>query len=118
MKFKIVFTFGWILALLIILNPGSAFCELKSMDDAELSSVEAEGVTVYNVNNPRDIEENSGVLSVTAADGDPFDLNDPNSAENTLRLPAVNNNPIAAPQNEFYNSRPLPSCGSTRSCCP
>ena len=110
MKPKNIFLIGWIVVLIISLNPGNAFCELKSLDDAELSSVEAEGVTVNDANNSSDVAENSGVLSVTAGASDPLDNNDPNRAANVLRPQTANNNAIAASQNQFNSSNQPKNC--------
>ncbi|MCU0600684.1 MAG: hypothetical protein MUE70_15665 [Desulfobacterales bacterium] len=119
MKSNTLFFVKLIFVILILsAKPDFAFCELKSLDDAELSTVEAEGVTVSDVNNPSDAAENSGILSVTAGDSDPLDLNDPNSAVNVLRPQTLNNNAIAAPQNQFNNLNQSPSCCSGRSGCP
>jgi hypothetical protein len=118
MKVNSIYIIGWIVILIMSLNPGTAFSELKSLDDAELSSVEAEGATLSDLNNLDDTAENSGVLSVSAGDADPFDLNDPNRETNTFMPPAVNNNTIAAPQSQFNNINQVPSCCSGRSGCP
>jgi hypothetical protein len=118
MNIKSIYIIGWIVVLAMTLISGTAFAELKSLDDAELSFVEAEGVTAAALNNPTEVAENSGVLSVSAGDAAPFDLNDPNREPNAFRPPAVNNNAIVAPQSQFNTFNQTPSCCSGRSNCP
>jgi hypothetical protein len=118
MKINSILIIGWIVMLAMALNPGVAFSELKTLDDAELSSVEAEGATVNTANNTNDVAENNGIVSVAAGDSDPFDLNDPNRETNTFRPPAINQNAYAAPKSQFNNFNQTPACCSGRSGCP
>jgi hypothetical protein len=99
-----------IVVLIIALNPFIARCELNSLDDAELSKVEAEGVTDGDVNKRSSPDANTGVLSVAVDNSDPFDLNNPNRETNTFKPSAVNNNPVAAPQGQFNNLVPSSNC--------
>jgi hypothetical protein len=113
MKSTYIFISSWIIVLIIAFHPGMARCELKSLDDAELSTVEAEGVTAGDVNTQTGDATNSGILSVTVNNSDPSDLNDPSRQTNTLRPAQENNNLTAAPQNQFNNlSRPANCCTS------
>jgi hypothetical protein len=118
MKINSILIIGWIVMLAMALNPGVAFSELKSLDDAELSSVEAEGATLSDVNNLDDTAENNGIVSVAAGDADPFDLNDPNRETNVFMPPGVNQNAYAAPKSQFNNFNQTPACCSGRSGCP
>jgi hypothetical protein len=110
MKAKSIYIIGWIIVLILAFNPGIARCELKSLDDVELSAVEAEGVTAGVVNGQTDTDANGGVLSVTVDNSDPFDINNPNRETNTFKPSAVNNNPVAAPQSQFNNLGPSSNC--------
>jgi hypothetical protein len=118
MKINSIFITGWMILLAMALNPATAFSELKSLDDAELSSVEAEGATVQADNASTNSSENRNVVSVSAGDSDPFDLNDPNRETNVFRPPAINQNAFAAPKSQFNNINQAPSCCSGRSGCP
>jgi hypothetical protein len=118
MKINAIYIIGCFVVLAMALNPATAFSELKSLDDAELSSVEAEGATVQADNTSANSSENRSVVSVAAGDSDPFDLNDPNRETNVFRPPAVNQNVYAAPKSQLNNFDRTPSCCSGRSGCP
>jgi hypothetical protein len=110
MKTNSIFIIGWIIVSAMVFHPGIAFSELKSLDDAELASVEAEGATVNDTNNQVDAGENSGIVAVATDDSDPFNLNDPNRKTNVFSPPALNQNIYAAPKSQFNNLSQSANC--------
>lgn len=111
MTLKIISFLSWIIALIIVLNPGNGFCELKPLSDAELSDIKATGVSAYTVKPQTAAKKNNGALSGPVSNSGQVDTNSVDTESNTYKIPLAIDISIPSPQYQFrYPS----SCRSSR----
>lgn len=94
-----------------ISTPGLAFCELQTLEDDELSRVDAMAAAPFDSKIPSDFCETD---KKTGFPGEDFDaLKNANACSSTLDCaPAQNNLFSYRYQEQFRNTIPMPSCRS------